>query len=313
MMQFPEKLSLPQHVDKQRAQRKSELIGSAFWGVFIRMSIIAFELLGVWLFGSAALLLDALASSVDVISSLILILCIKLASRPPDQNHPFGHGRYEPLIGLQLGLFLFFVGGGMLIQQIFKTIEVQPEAVIDAHAWIFPVVAVILLEVCYRIVRRTAKRQKSPALAAEAFHYRVDAITSLFAALALICAAIIPQWSHLIDHLGALLIAALMIGLGALAARKNMNQLMDHVPEPSFFERVENAAKKAEGVLDTEKIRIQLYGPDAHVDIDVEVDPTLSVEVAHEISQRVRLEIQKEWPAVRDVIVHIEPYYPNDH
>ncbi len=312
-MHFPEKLPLPQDVFEQRAQRKKELIGSAFWGVFIRSCIIGFELLGVWLFGSAALLLDALASSVDVVSSLILIICIKLASRPPDDNHPFGHGRYEPLIGLQLGLFLFFVGGGMLIQQFFQTMEVQSELVIDGRAWIFPVVALVLLEVCYQIVMRAAKRQDSPALAADALHYRIDAITSLFAALALICAAFIPKWSHLIDHAGALLIAALMIALGAMAARKNMNQLMDHTPEPIFFERVKNAAKRTEGVLGTEKIGIQLYGPDAHVDIDVEVDPNLSVEVAHEISQRVRLEIQKDWPAVRDVIVHIEPYYPNDH
>lgn len=312
-MQFPEKLSLPLDVHEQRAQRQHELIGSAFWGVFIRSCIIAFELVGVWLFASSALLLDALASTVDVASSLILIFCIKLAGRPPDHNHPFGHGRYEPLIGLQLGLMLFFVGVGMLIQQIFLSIEPQPEIVIDGRAWIFPVVAVILLEICYQIVMRSARRQKSPALAADALHYRIDSLTSLFAALALICAAFVPKWSHLIDHAGALLISALMIVLGVLAARKNMNQLMDHVPEPSFFKQVMVAAKRAEGVLGTEKIRIQLYGPDAHVDIDVEVDPTLSVELAHEISQRVRLEIQKEWPAVRDVTVHIEPYYPNDH
>lgn len=65
--------------------------------------------------------------------------------------------------------------------------------------------------------------------------------------------------------------------------------------------------------MDTEKTRIQLYGPDAHVDIDIEVDPELSVQKAHKISQEVRIEIQKAWPAVRDVTVHIEPYYPNDH
>jgi divalent metal cation (Fe/Co/Zn/Cd) transporter len=76
---------------------------------------------------------------------------------------------------------------------------------------------------------------------------------------------------------------------------------------------VKEAALKVEGVLATEKVLIQSYGPDAHVDIDIEVAPNLSVEVAHKLTQKVRAEIQKAWPAVRDVIVHIEPYYPGDH
>lgn len=313
MKQFPEKLSLPSDVLEQRAQRQKELVRSASWGVVIRLTIIAFELIGVGLFASSALLLDALASTVDVVSSLLLILFIKLAERPPDTNHPFGHGRYEPLVGLQLGLLLLVLGAGMFIQQLLKFLEAPSDIVIDSHAWIFPVVAVVLLEVCYRFIMRTAKKQNSPALAADGIHYRIDALTSLFAAIALIAGACIPSWSHLLDHAGAMLIAFLMIILGASAARNNLHQLMDRTPDQTFFDRVKMAAKRAVGVLGTEKIGIQLFGPDAHVDIDVEVDPKLTVEVAHEISQRVRLEIQKEWPAVRDVIVHIEPYYPNDH
>lgn len=313
MTQFPDKLDLPDDVLLRRAQRKNELVLSASWGVYIRIAIIIFELVGVSLFSSWSLLMDALASSIDVISTLLLILFIKLAARPPDTDHPFGHGRYEPLVGLQLGLLLIVIGGGMFIQQCLHFFEEAQDKVIDSYAWVFPVVAVISLEACYRTVMYTAKKQNSPALAADAFHYRIDAITSLFAAIALIAAAFIPERSHLIDHAGAILIAVLMVILGIVAARSNLDQLVDKIPDATCFERVKRAAMLAEGVLGTEKIGIQQFGPDAHVDIDVEVDPFLTVEVAHEISQRVRLEIQKEWPAVRDVIVHVEPYYPNDH
>lgn len=313
MNDFPKKLKIPVDVFRQRVARQKELIRSASWGVIVRSIIIIFELVGVWLFASSALFLDALASIVDVISSLLLIVFIKLAARPPDSEHPFGHGRYEPLVGLQLGLLLLLVGAGMSIQQIFNFFEPSKIEVIDSRAWIFPVIAVILLETCYQIIMRTAKRQNSPALAADGIHYRIDALTSLFAAFALVAAAFIPSWSHVIDHIGAILIAFLMIYLGISAAKQNLNQVLDRIPEKLFFDKVRMAAGRAEGVLGTEKIGIQLFGPDAHVDIDVEVDPKLSVEVAHKISQRVRLEIQKEWPAVRDVIVHVEPYYPNDH
>ncbi len=316
MLEYPKKLNPPIAVVRKRKERRKKLVQTASWGVIIRSMIIIFELFGVWLFASSALLMDALASIVDVVSSLLLIVFIRLADRPPDDNHPFGHGRYEPLVGLQLGLLLLVVGVGMLVQQLFKFYEASSTAVdvlMDSRAWIFPVVAVVLLEICYQVISRAAKKQNSPAMKADAFHYRIDAITSLFAAIALVCAALFPSWSHVIDHFGALLIALLMIVLGAYASRENVHQLLDHTPDASFFAKVRTAAMRAEGVLGTEKLGIQLYGPDAHVDIDVEVDPTLSVVVAHEISQKVRVEIQKEWPAVRDVIVHIEPYYPNDH
>lgn len=312
MKEFPQRLTLPSEVSETRDLRQKELTMSAFVGIFIRLGIIAFEFFGVWLYGSSSLLMDALASLVDVGFSLILVFCIFYANRPPDRNHPFGHGRVEPLMGLQMSVMLCVIGGFML-WQFFQTTTTDIGHQITGPAWIFPVVAVVMLEICYRVIMRSAEKQNSPALVADAIHYRIDAITSLFAAFALILAAFIPQWGALIDHLGAMLIALIMVGLGIYAARENLHQLMDKTPDREFFELVEAAAKKVDGVLGTEKVGIQVYGPDAHVYIDIEVDPILTVEIAHRISQQVRLEIQKEWPAVRDVIVHIEPYYPNDH
>lgn len=278
----------------------------------IRLLIVAGELAGVYFFGSAALFMDALSSLLDVMFSSFLLLFVYLAEKPPDRNHPFGHGRYEPLAGLQLGVLLFLVGGGMLLQQGWA-LSLPHKGQMNGCAWIIPLCAVVMLEISYQIVMRAAKRQHSPALAADAMHYRLDSLTSLLATVALFVAAYLPAWSLIIDHIGAVAIALLMIVMGLYAARNNLHQLLDHIPEPRFFNMVSKAAKQVPGVLDTEKIRIQLYGPDAHVDIDVEVDPHLSVEKAHEISQKVRVEIQKEWPAVRDVTVHIEPFYPNDH
>lgn len=310
---FPPPRSLPEQVIQERAARNSDVVRSAKIGILIRLSIVAFELFGVALIRSSSLFMDAMGSLFDIASSVFLIICIKLAERPPDENHPFGHGRYEPLGGLQLGLLLVLVGGIMLVQQVFALTHEESTHVIDSRGWIFPFVAMVLLEISYRCVIKTARKQNSPALAADAVHYRIDGLTSLFATIALVIAAFVPSWGLIIDHGGAVLIALFMIVIGIQAARNNLHQLLDRVPDPAFFERIRSAAKKVAGVQGTEKIRIQLYGPDAHVDIDIEVDPELSVDIAHEISQTVRVEIQKEWPAVRDVTVHIEPYYPGDH
>lgn len=313
MAEFPKPISLPESVPLARKERKREVVRAAKWGIFIRLSIILMELIGFYWFASSSLLMDAIASSLDILTSFILIVCIKMASRPPDEDHPFGHGRYEPLAGLQLGMLLLLVGAGMIIQQTFQLFEVPEGTEMDPRAWTIPLLAMILLEICYQIMVRVAKKKNSPALAADAVHYRVDGLTSLFATIALLAAAFYPEWGITFDHFGAIVIALLMIALGINAARNNLSQLMDKAPHPDYFDRVRQAALKVQDVLDTEKIRIQIYGPDAHVDIDVEVDPRLPVETAHKISQEVRAEIQKEWPSVRDVTVHIEPYYPGDH
>lgn len=313
MSKFPPSIPLPESVSQTRFERRKEMMRTAGRGVVLRSVIILAEIFGFVYLNSSALLLDAISSLLDIASSLFLIFCIRFADKPPDRNHPFGHGRFEPIAGLQLGLFLAVVGGGMLVQQL-TAISSEPSGkVIQPFTWLIPLGAVILLEISYQNLKRTAKRQNSPALAADAVHYRIDGINSFFAMIALLFAAYYPQYSALCDHLGAVVIALLMVGIGIFAAKNNLNQLLDRVPEGRYFDKVRSAAMQVEGVLATEKIRIQLYGPDAHVSIDIEVDPLTSVESAHTLTQRVRAEIQKLWPAVRDVIVHVEPYYPDDH
>jgi cation diffusion facilitator family transporter len=256
---------------------------------------------------------DAFSSLIDVIASLLIILCIQLAYRPPDEDHPFGHGRYEPISGLLSGVFLCFTGGVFIIQQAHGAIQENAQGHLVSYGWIFPFICMIILEYSYRLLVQIAKQEHSTALAADAMHYRIDSVTSLFATLALLIAAYVPQWSFFADHAGAIAIALFMLVNGFLVSRANFNQLIDKAPAQEFFELVKQAALKTKGVQEVEKIKIQQYGPDAHVDIDIEVFPELSVDKAHKISQHVRLEIQKAWPAVQDVTVHIEPFYANDH
>lgn len=314
MSHYPDPVKLPSYVSIARRERNRQLILSAKRGVYIRLLIILAESMGAWAFGSSALTLDAISSFVDVFFSISLIYFIKFAEKPPDKNHPFGHGRFEPLVGMQIGIVIVLIGLLAFFQQLFHLFADNNELrAATAYAWIIPALAVFLLEICYRLVINTARKQNSPALAADALHYRLDSITSAIAALALILGSYFPALSALIDHLGAQAIACFMIGIGVYAAKNNLYQLIDKIPAKEYFDKVRSAALSVEGVEETEKIRIQQYGPDAHINIDVEVDPHMSVMLAHQITQNVRVEIQKAWPAVRDVIVHVEPYYPGDH
>ena len=313
MAQFPTKIPLPFEVYKKREERRRQILQIAMRGVCFRGLIILAELLGFVYLGSSSLLVDALSSLFDVGMSLFLILCIRLADKPPDRHHPFGHGRFEPVAGLQMGLFLVILGGFVAYRQLVAAVDEHCLHAISPYAWLIPLGGMLLLETGYRHLQRVARRQNSPALLADAVHYRLDGLSCLLATVALALGAYFPTCSLLLDHIGAILIALFMVGIGAKAAWSNLDQILDRTPSLEYFKIVNQAALSVEGVYATEKLRIQSYGPDAHVSIDVEVNPALSVEVAHEITQRVRLAIQTAWPAVRDVIVHVEPYYENDH
>jgi cation diffusion facilitator family transporter len=311
--QFPAPVRPGGEVAAARRTRLADLQRTALTGIGLRIAVIAGESLALWWWRYAALLTDVLASALDVLSSLALVAAIRAASRPPDAEHPFGHGRYEPLAGLQLGVLIAAAGGWLLIRFLWGLLESEAAGAVSAWAWSVPAAAAVVMALAARLVQRIGVRERSSALTAEARHYWVDAATSLIAAVGLALAAGLPEIGHHVDLLSAALLAAIMITLGLQAIRENLHQLLDRAPEDERFDRVRAAALRVPGVRGVEKLRIQQAGPDAHVDIDIEVDPELSVAAAHVIAQHVRAEIQAEWPFVLEVVVHVEPYYAGDH
>jgi len=314
MESFPAAVKPDVSISQARMTRLEELTWVTLIGILVRTLIIGGEFFGVWLSGSAALFVDAVASLFDVLSSLILLAAIRFAARPPDAEHPFGHGRAEPLAGFQLGLFLCLAGGWMTIQNLKAALSGEEGAeFISGWLWTIPGCGTILLAgVTYHILR-VSRDARSTALHAEAIHFQLDMLTSLITTLTLASAAFWSTQSWLVDHLGAGILAALMVILGIQATWENLNQLLDHVPQDEDFARVRASALQVPGVIDVEKLRIQHAGPDAHVNIDIEVQPEISVAESHRIAQLVRARIQTDWPFVRDVVVHVEPFYEGDH
>ncbi|QDT28621.1 cation diffusion facilitator family transporter [Gimesia panareensis] len=311
--EFPEPLTLSDDVSRVRRRRTTRLMKVAWVGITVRLFVIVMELVGLWFLGHSVLLVDALASCADVFTSLAILFAIRLAEQPPDEDHPFGHGRYEPLAGFQLGILILVVGTGTFGYQLVAAFSHIQYEVIGWVSWTIPLFAAVLLEVTCRVVLRMARQEKSTAMIAEAYHYRTDALTSFLAALGLLIASWIPAYGHLIDHITAMLLAVIMIYLGWVAARENLHELTDKIPDQKYFDLVRASALKVEGVLDVEKVRIQTAGPDAHVNIDIEVNPNETVDQAHLFAQQVRHQIQHDWPSVREVVVHVEPFYEDDH
>lgn len=312
-MSFPEPLKLPRRVYQKRVNRKKELLKVALIGISVRSIMAIIQLIGYWFFQSSALFVEGVATSIDILSTIFLAFSIKIAARPPDHDHPFGHGRTEPIFGMQLSLILTIIGGVIVVQQLttFPTWHIPLSYV--KYTWIFPLIVFIGLQITSQLMSKAAAFYHSPVLKVEARHIKIDSYSSFLITLAFAFAAFFPEISSWIDHLGAIGVAVTMILFSIFSLKENMDQLMDKKPDQGYFDQVKKAALGVTEVADVEKVRIQLFGPNAHVDIDIEVDPQMPVWKAHQVSQQVRLEIQKAWSFVQDVIVHIEPHYPNDH
>lgn len=310
---FPEPVSPAADVHRARQVRLRELQTVAWEGIGLRIAVIVAELAAWWWWGYAALLVDMTASAFDVLSSLAIVIAIRAAARPPDDEHPFGHGRYEPLAGMQLGVVITLAGGWLAFRQVWGLATTDAAGFVSPWACLIPLAAAVVMELVSRRVAYIGRREDSTVLVAEGQHYRVDALTSLVAAVGLGAASLSPRFGHLVDLASATVLSGMMMWLGVHAALENLHQILDRVPQEAEFARVRGAALEVPGVLGVEKVRIQQAGPDAHVDIDIEVDPDLSVAEAHVITQHVRAQIQSDWPFVRDVVVHVEPYYPGDH
>lgn len=295
-----------------RRARYKEVTKACYRGIYIRLAIIALEVAGFLFTQSQALWLDAISTSLDIAFSVFLVVSIKYASKPPDENHPFGHGRFEPIAGLQLSLILVIFGSILGLDQ-FKNTFSSEAKVFPFYTFLIPLFAAVAMEGCCQYFKHVAKKSHSSALLADAYHFRSDALSSVVATLALGLAQIDPSYSAISDHLGAFAIALMMIVTGFRSIGENLHQLLDKKPSKSYLAKINQAAMKVKGVLGTEKLRVQRYGPDAHVDIDIEVDPKMSVMKAHRISQEVRASIQEDLPEVQDVMVHVEPFFEDDH
>ena len=158
---FPAPVTPPREARLARAGRERELLRAAWLGIGLRLSVIALELAGVWFLGYAALLVDAVASVFDVAASLAIVLAIRLAARPPDDEHPFGHGRYEPLAGLQLGLLVCAAGLWLSVRFLFGAVDAPAAGVVHPFAWCIPAAAAVILEISARIVTRMGSGRRA--------------------------------------------------------------------------------------------------------------------------------------------------------
>jgi cation diffusion facilitator family transporter len=255
---------------------------------------------------SQAVLADALHSLTDSVTDIAVILGVRYWTMPADDDHPHGHGRIETLVTVVIGLAIGGVAIGMGAQAI-RGLRDGPETTPTGIAFFVALISIAVKEVLYRWTAKVAREVRSPALEANAWHHRSDAISSIPAALAVGVTLIDPEWA-VVDRVGAVVVCLLILQASWRILRLSIDQLIDAGAPAADRRRIEELALQVDGVEAAHAVRTRYVGSDIAVDLHVEVDGGLSVGEGHAVAVAVRRKLVEEGPNVTDALVQIEPH-----
>jgi cation diffusion facilitator family transporter len=258
---------------------------------------------------SSALVADAVESLADTVGAVIVWQALRHSARPPDEDHPYGHGKFEAIAALVVG-GLLLVAAALIIVEAFREILTPHQA---PAAWTLAVLLIVIAvkEGLFRLLLRGAREFDSQAAHADAWHHRSDAITTAAAVVGVAIAVWGPGLTGvaelvLADEAAAMIASGIIVRTAISLLRPPLRELVDAAPL-ELIERIRVAAGEVEGVRLVEQVRARKSGRGYFVDMHLHVDPELSVRVAHALSGKVKAHILQQIPNVTQVLIHIEP------
>lgn len=279
----------------------------------IKISILGNILLAIikclsGFFGNSyALIADGIESTSDIFSSFLVFLGLKYANKPADENHPYGHGRIEPLITFIVVGFLITSATIIAYESVIniKTPHELPKA------WTLYVLGGIILwkEISYRLVMKKSEETNSSSLKADAWHHRSDAITSIAAFIGISIALLLGKGYESADDWAALFASGFILYNSYLIFRPALGEIMDENLYEDVIENVRRISLTVEGILDTEKCYIRKSGMEYHIDLHAIVDGNLTVKKGHQLAHILQDTLKKELPEAGHILIHIEPQH----
>lgn len=277
----------------------------ALIGIGINVVLAAVKLLTGFLGHSYALIADGVESTLDIAASLVIWSGLKFAARPPDETHPYGHGKAEPVSAIIVSLAVMAAAVGLAVASAREILT--PHHAPAPYTLIILVAIVCIKELMYRLVMRAGNRTGSTALKADAIHHRSDALTSVAAFVGISIALIGGDGYEPADDYAALLACGWIAYNGFRLFLPALNDVLDAAPPPEVEDNVRAAAKAVEGVREIDQCRVRKMGLEYYVDLHIEVDGHIPVSEGHEIAHEVKDALLRSDLSVADVLVHVEP------
>jgi cation diffusion facilitator family transporter len=280
-------------------------IRTTYFSIFANTGLAAVKGLAGFFGNSYALLADALESTTDIFSSTLVLFGLKYANRPADKNHPYGHGRAEPLITFLVVGFLI-TSATVIAYESIKNISTPHEL---PKSWTLLVLAAIIIwkEISYRLVIKKSKETNSSSLKADAWHHRSDAVTSIAAFIGISIALFFGKGYESADDWAALFASGFIIYNSYLIFRPALGEIMDEHVYDDLVEDIRKVSLTVKGIEGTEKCFIRKAGMKYHLDLHARVNANISVKAGHDLAHQLKDTLRSEIPQLGHVLIHIEP------
>lgn len=255
---------------------------------------------------SYALIADAIESTTDIFSSGLVLLGLRYANRPADENHPYGHGRIEPLVTFVIVGFLIISAAGIALESVNNIVTPHE----SPKAWTLLVLVPIIVskEVSFHLILRKSKQTDSSSLKADAWHHRSDSITSIAAFIGITIAIVLGKGYEMADDWAALLASGFILYNSYRIFRPAFGEIMDEHAYDDLVYAIRNISTTVEGILGTEKCYVRKSGLKYHVDLHALVDKNLTVEHGHEVAHKLKDSLCEKLPQLGHISIHIEPF-----
>jgi cation diffusion facilitator family transporter len=289
---------------EHRDLRKQESGRVAIVGAVVNLVLSAVKVVVGILGNSQALIIDGIHSLSDLMTDILVLVASHHASHGPDQNHPYGHGRFETAATLALGAFLVLVAGGIMWDSIERLTHAGDAATPKAIALYAALFSILANEALYWYTIIVARRINSELLRANAWHHRSDAVSSIVVLVGVAGAMLGHGW---LDLAAALIVGAMVAKIGWDLGWGAMRELVDESLEEDKVERIRHIITDIPGVRSLHMLRTRRQGHEAMADVHVQVDPMISVSEGHMVAIAVEEQIKADIEEISDITVHIDP------
>lgn len=274
-------------------------------GIIVSICLAIIKIVTGIVGNSYALIADGIESTTDVFVSIVVVTGLRIAQMPPDEKHPYGHGKAEPFAGLIVSFALLIAATIIIVQSIREIIT--PHHAPEPFTLIVLLLVVLIKETLFRSILKVGDKYGSVALTNDAWHHRSDAITSAAAFVGISIALIGGDGYESADDFAALFASVIIIYNAFRLMKPALDEIMDATPTQLLKDEIIKVANSVDGVIASDKCLIRKMGFDYFIDIHIIVDGNLTVYEGHDISHKVKDKLTETFSQINNVLVHVEP------
>ena len=291
-------------------KRTKRIYRATLLGMFVNMALFAFKLVAGIVGRSGAMIADAVHSASDFATDIVVLAFVRISAKPRDDDHKWGHGKYETLASLIIGVALFAVGVDILIESAEKIKAVLNGEILPRPgviAIIAAAVSIVAKEALFQYTVRVGRQTDSPSVVANAWHHRSDALSSIGALLGIGAAYFLGEKWRIADPIAAIVVAALIMKVAIELCRDALAELLEKSLSKEVEEEILSIISSTPNVYKPHNLRTRRIGSNIAIEVHIRVDGSMSVDASHEISRQIERTLRHRFGEQTAVAIHIEP------